>query len=135
MKLLTLITIAFFSSYTFAQSNAPTDTQTSFSSQSRDWFVDGTSLVNFMLTSVLKPDGGTTRNRSDQNLFLEVGKNFGFFEVAPAVDFSNYDYDSYKTNSLGFGVSGAYNFTENIPGNNLIPYARLAFFKNKARED
>jgi hypothetical protein len=114
---------------------APVKSLTQFSTRSRDWFIDGTSLVNFMLSNVLKPDGGTTRNRSGQNFYLEAGRNFGSFEISPMIDFSNYDYDSYKSNSLGYGISGSYNFTENTQGNNLVPYARLALFKNRARED
>lgn len=87
-----------------------------------------------MLSNVYKPDGGSTRNRHGQNLYFEFGRNFGFFEISPVIHFSSYDYESYKTDSLGYGLSGSYNFIENKIGNNLIPFAQLAVLKDKTSE-
>lgn len=95
----------------------------------RDYYVDTSSLLFLMFKDVVDRDSGSDSEYTNQSLKLDGGWNFGHFEVGPMVSQRDADFDSFKTRTLALSVKGTYNFIENAPGNNHIPFVELTLSK------
>ena len=103
--------------------------------QSRDWFVNPTSIITLIFSDKLKYDNSTERDRNRKIFYLSGGKNFGYFEVAPSIFIDFYDLDTRVAKTTEYGLMSTLNFIENKAGNDMIPYAFLTYLRQNNTED
>lgn len=91
----------------------------------RKFVLDGTSLASFVISNTFKPDNGTSYDIDQQKLNIIVGYNMADFEMGPVFSYENTNDNSITTKSQEVGAYFKYNFTPNISGNSLIPFAKV----------
>lgn len=94
---------------------------------SRSWMVNPTSLIS-LISDTYKPDSGSSKNLSETHLFFEFGKNFQRWEFGPSLSYHTEAECCSDSTSAETAIGGyfRYNFIENVAGNMLIPFARVA---------
>jgi hypothetical protein len=96
--------------------------------QKRNWFFDGGSTIFSMLNNTYSIEGTqNTRDRNGSEFNLEVGYNFGSVELSPVLSYSKYNFTSYSIDSEGYGMALAYNFIENKPGQDIVPFVATKY--------
>ncbi len=131
-NLILTITILISGSLVFAQEaqtqNQVTETkQTGMVFGQRKWSVDPTSIVALIFGNKYKPDQGQSRDRNGQTIDVVFGYNFGQFEAGPIIRHSHFDYETSTETSASYGFFGDYNFIENKPGVEIVPFLRASF--------
>lgn len=135
----TILATIFIFSYSSAQAQETKDQfsepkEISSSIGQRRWFVDPSFALALIIGNKYKPDQGQSRNRNGQSIDLAFGYNFSEFEVGPIIRYSNYDYESSTETSMASGLFGDFNFIENKPGVELIPFLRASFVHQKDKD-